>query len=66
MKAKALAQDLLRMVEQHGEGCEVVFQDSMPGEHPDGCKHEHFFVVEEPKDGSTDTGIEVVLRTWPY
>ena len=66
MKAKALARELLSIVEQHGDNCDVVLQDSPPLKHPDLCKHEHFFVLEEPKNGSADTGIEVVLRTWPY
>ena len=66
MKAIDLANDLLRMVRAHGADIDVVIQDSPQGTHPECCKHEHFFVVEEPKDGKKETGLEVVLRTWPY
>jgi len=65
MKAEVLAKDLLRMVDMHGKDVEVVLQDSAPNTHPELCKHEHFFVVEESIAG-TKNDIEIVLRTWPY
>ena len=66
MKAVALRKLLDRMIADHGEDFDVVLQDSPAGMHPECCKHESFFTVEEPKDGPVSSGMELVLRTWPY
>jgi hypothetical protein len=65
MKLSAVVSDLQRILNSQGN-IDIVFQDSPPNEHPECCKHEHFFIIEEPKDGPPEYGMEVVLRTWPY
>jgi len=66
MKAIDLRNELNMMIAAHGDMVDVVLQDSPNGQHPECCKHEHFYTVEEPKDGVVSTGMELVLRTWPY
>ena len=66
MKAIDLRKELDRMITYRGEDFDVVLQDSPIGAHPECCKHEFFFTVEEPKDGAESSGMELVLRTWPY
>ena len=66
MKAIDLATDLLHMVSVEGKDMEVILQDSPPNAHPECCKHEFFYVVAEPKDGNKESGMEIVIRTWPY
>lgn len=64
MKAKQLRDLLNHMIEDHGEEFPVVIQDSPRGSHPECCKHDLFFAVEEPRE--EQPGMELALRTWPY
>ena len=65
MRISDLIGTLTHIQESQGD-IDVVLQDGVPHEHPACCKHEQFFVIEEPCDGDESTGMEVVLRTWPY
>ena len=66
MKVMQLRKELDHLISKYGDGLDVVFQDSPTAEHPELCKHEHFFLIEEQKDGLTNKKMELVLRTWPY
>ena len=65
MKLSVVIADLQNILSSQGD-IDIVLQDSPPNAHPACCKHYNFFIVEEPKDGSHESGMEVVLRTWPY
>ena len=61
MKLSEVIESLKFLQAEYGD-VELVLQDSPFNKHPELCKHESFFIIEETRDNKT----EIVLRTWPY